>query len=225
MIKVYPIKVFAQRPQALKLLEPVKNKTILDVGCGDGTIARMIAERGADVVGYDISEEQISLAKKSESEKPLGIKYFVSSPEKFTHKKKFDKALAAMVLCYSKDKNRLQNIFDSTYSLLKKGGVFVVLDLNSDKVEFGKNRFGRIFTKSSNGRIMIEFRIPKARPFKGPVNLFSQSDIESCGRAAGFKSITKRKLKFQSKGLKLLDKTYMKEFDRSNFWLWFIFKK
>jgi SAM-dependent methyltransferase len=225
MIKVDPIKVFAQRPQAIKLLEPLKNRTILDMGCGDGTIARMIAARGADVVGYDTSREQIRLAKTGRAENPSDIRYFVSSPEKFTYKKKFDKALAVMVLCYSKDKKELQKIFDSTYPLLKKGGSFVVLDLNSDKIEFGKNRFGRIFTKGSDGKATIEFRIPGARPFKGAITLFSQSDLESCGRAAGFKSITRKKLKPQQKGIGVLGKSYWKEFERSSFWLWFIFKK
>jgi trans-aconitate methyltransferase len=47
---------------ALDLLDPRPGERILDVGCGEGTLTRMIMERGATVLGVDSSPEMIAAA-------------------------------------------------------------------------------------------------------------------------------------------------------------------
>jgi len=47
---------------ALELLDPKPGETILDIGCGDGTLTAEIAARGATVVGIDNSPEMIAAA-------------------------------------------------------------------------------------------------------------------------------------------------------------------
>jgi SAM-dependent methyltransferase len=48
---------------ALDLLDPQPGERILDVGCGDGTLTRRIAARGAQVLGIDNSPEMIAAAR------------------------------------------------------------------------------------------------------------------------------------------------------------------
>jgi 2-polyprenyl-3-methyl-5-hydroxy-6-metoxy-1,4-benzoquinol methylase len=48
----------------LKLLEDVRGKKILDVGCGPGLYAFLLIKKGAIVKGIDISKEVIGIAKK-----------------------------------------------------------------------------------------------------------------------------------------------------------------
>jgi SAM-dependent methyltransferase len=48
---------------ALDLLDPQPGETILDVGCGDGTLTLAIKERGAEVVGIDNSLSMIGAAR------------------------------------------------------------------------------------------------------------------------------------------------------------------
>ena len=48
---------------ALDLLAPQPGETILDVGCGDGTLTLRIKEAGAEVVGIDNSLSMIGAAK------------------------------------------------------------------------------------------------------------------------------------------------------------------
>ena len=58
--------MFHQRlvePGVLQLLELQAGEAILDVGCGNGALARRMAERGALVTAFDFSEELIRLAK------------------------------------------------------------------------------------------------------------------------------------------------------------------
>jgi SAM-dependent methyltransferase len=48
---------------ALDLLDPKLGERILDVGCGEGTLTRKIAERGATVLGIDNSPEMVAAAR------------------------------------------------------------------------------------------------------------------------------------------------------------------
>jgi len=49
----------------------VKNKKILDIGCGTGQMALFAANQGAHVVGLDISKEMIRVAQKNAKEARL----------------------------------------------------------------------------------------------------------------------------------------------------------
>lgn len=48
---------------------------VLDVGCGEGVLARALAERGHAVVGIDISEGLLAVARLQEQQESLGISY------------------------------------------------------------------------------------------------------------------------------------------------------
>jgi SAM-dependent methyltransferase len=48
---------------ALDLLDPRPGERILDVGCGEGSLTRKIAERGAIVLGIDNSPEMVAAAR------------------------------------------------------------------------------------------------------------------------------------------------------------------
>jgi 2-polyprenyl-3-methyl-5-hydroxy-6-metoxy-1,4-benzoquinol methylase len=66
-------------PVVLGLAGPVKGLKILDAGCGNGYLCRLLAKRGAEAVGIDISNEFIKMARQKEKELPLGIKYYVGT--------------------------------------------------------------------------------------------------------------------------------------------------
>jgi 2-polyprenyl-3-methyl-5-hydroxy-6-metoxy-1,4-benzoquinol methylase len=58
--------LFHQRlvePGVLQLLDLRAGEAVLDVGCGNGALARSMAHRGARVTAFDFSEELIRLAK------------------------------------------------------------------------------------------------------------------------------------------------------------------
>jgi len=49
-------------PHFLKLLGDVSGLTVLDAGCGQGYLSRILASRGAHVTGIDISPNLIQMA-------------------------------------------------------------------------------------------------------------------------------------------------------------------
>jgi len=53
-------------------------RRLLDVGCGEGYNARILARKGAKVVGIDLSGVLIEYAKAQEEKDGLGIDYFVA---------------------------------------------------------------------------------------------------------------------------------------------------
>jgi len=66
-------------PAFLRILPDVNGLTGLDIGCGEGHNTRLLARRGARVVGIDIAETFIRHAVETERSEPLGIDYGVAS--------------------------------------------------------------------------------------------------------------------------------------------------
>ena len=58
-----------------KLPKDLRGARILDAGCGTGVLSRMLDEKGAEVVGVDISEKLIEVAK-NRSSLNKNIEYF-----------------------------------------------------------------------------------------------------------------------------------------------------
>ncbi len=65
-------------PAFFAALPDVQGLAGLDIGCGEGTNTRLVAKRGANVVGVDISETFIRHAHDDERREPLGIEYAVA---------------------------------------------------------------------------------------------------------------------------------------------------
>ncbi len=73
---------------------------VLDVGCGNGYIARRLARAGARVTAIDVSAELISRARERERAEPLGIVYLEGDAARLTGvpEASFDLAVANMSL-------------------------------------------------------------------------------------------------------------------------------
>jgi len=218
MIRVDPVKIFVQRPSAVKLLKPKKEQLVLDIGCGDGIISRLIAKEGANVVGIDPSERQIGVAQVFEKKEPLGIKYFVSQIQEFSFPIKFDSALAVMVLCYANNMQGLQILFDSVFSSLKKGGRFVIVDWDKDKLPFEREYYGRFCKHLPNGKILVEWNNLGIENFSAEVTYFSKEEFERCAKKAGFKDIVFSNLGPTDEGLLKMGKEFWKRFNEEPVW-------
>jgi ubiquinone/menaquinone biosynthesis C-methylase UbiE len=62
-------------PVIFDILGDVQDKSVLDLACGQGYLSRILAKKGATVVGVDISKKMLEIAEVSEESDPLGIKY------------------------------------------------------------------------------------------------------------------------------------------------------
>jgi SAM-dependent methyltransferase len=69
---------FTARPRVLELCEPVAGRRVLDLGCGEGYVSRLLRRRGGQVTGIDLSAGMIEEARREERREPLGIAYEVA---------------------------------------------------------------------------------------------------------------------------------------------------
>lgn len=55
-------------PQFLTLIGDVSGLSVLDAGCGEGYLARILARRGAEVIGIDLAAHLIQMARAKDPE-------------------------------------------------------------------------------------------------------------------------------------------------------------
>ena len=110
-------------PAMLSILGQVQGKQILDAGCGNGYLSRLLSDRGARMVGVDLSTKAIEMARAAELDKPEGIQYHVGSicDLSMFRDETFDSVISNIVLCDLQD---LKKAMAEIHRVLKpKGGL------------------------------------------------------------------------------------------------------
>ena len=133
--KLYNPAIITEEPTFLKLVGNVKNKKVLDVGCGTGRYTIMFSKKGAKVEGIDISQKMLNIARQKAEENKVKIKLIngnmlnlpyesnkfdiIVSSLALDHVKEYDKAISEFVrVC----KPRGKIIFSVLHPDIAKGG-------------------------------------------------------------------------------------------------------
>jgi 2-polyprenyl-3-methyl-5-hydroxy-6-metoxy-1,4-benzoquinol methylase len=86
-------------PALFALLGAVRDTAILDAGCGQGYLARLLAKQGAHVTGIEPSDAFYRYALGREQTEPLGIRYLQADLSTWTPtSNSYDVVIANMVL-------------------------------------------------------------------------------------------------------------------------------
>src|SRR5438067_562433 len=76
--KEAPWRLHVEQFTFFQLLGDVTGRTVLDLACGEGFYTRRVRQRGAShVLGVDLSQRMIDLARQEEARRSLGIEYAV----------------------------------------------------------------------------------------------------------------------------------------------------
>ncbi len=107
-------------PVLFSLMGSVTGKTVLDAGCGEGYLSRILASFGANVTAVDYSPRMIEIAK-DRTPHDLEIKYKQGNCEdvSFLDGEAFDVIVSNMVI---QDLADYESAFQEMYRLLKDGG-------------------------------------------------------------------------------------------------------
>lgn len=111
-------------PATLRMIGNVKDKQLLDLSCGEGYNTRILAKKGARVVGVDFSKEMIKLARQRERRDRLGIRYYVSDAADL---KELEGECFDIVTCFMAlmDIERYEDAISQVARVLRKNGRFV----------------------------------------------------------------------------------------------------
>ncbi|WP_235616308.1 class I SAM-dependent methyltransferase [Lysinibacillus parviboronicapiens] len=110
-------------PAIFSLLDNVQGKKLLDAGCGEGYLSRILAKQGAMMTAVDYAEKMIEIAKERTTSKEA-IVYKQGNCEKldFLTDAQFDMIVSNMVL---QDLENYEAALSEMYRLLKQGGSFI----------------------------------------------------------------------------------------------------
>lgn len=111
---------YIERPAMKSLLEGVvRDKLVLDLGCGSGLFTRMLKDWGAKVVGSDLSVGLVTIARDENPD----INFVVENATTTGFDdSSFDFITSSMMAHYFKD---LSDLFIEVNRILKPGGEFI----------------------------------------------------------------------------------------------------
>ena len=116
-----------ERQLLFELLGSVADKTLLDVGCGDGELASKLARRGAIVTGLDADPAMIAAARRRAGAEGTQLHLIEGQAERLPFNDAvFDRVIAVTVLCFVRDAERA--IMEMA-RVLKPGGLLVIGEL------------------------------------------------------------------------------------------------
>ena len=201
------------------LLGDIAGKSILDLGCGEGFYTRKFKQKGAaTVVGVDISEKMIELARQEEAREPLGIEYVIGDVCKLDKIGSFDLVVASYLLNCAKTKEQLLKMCQSIYANLKPGGRFVSINDNVEQLPESYpicKKYG--FTKSiseplqEGTPITLTFSVD-GQKFSLIDYYLSKATYEWAFRSVGFKEIRWQKPIVSPEGVKKFGQEFWQDF-------------
>ena len=111
----------------LELLGDVRGRTILDVGCGDGTLALELNKRDAIVTGIDTSDAMIEAARAAARPQHADVTFILAPAEAIPFPpESFDAIVAVTILCFVQD---AAPVFAEIARVLRPGGFLVIGEL------------------------------------------------------------------------------------------------
>lgn len=116
-------------PFIKQYIKQPKHKTVLDIGCGVGRIARAFSSRFERVIGVDVSEKMIELAKSFHKDTRYGNIVFLNNDGKTLVGIEDDSAdyvFSVVTFQHMPCKNIVQANIEEIARVLKKGGVFQI---------------------------------------------------------------------------------------------------
>jgi ubiquinone/menaquinone biosynthesis C-methylase UbiE len=111
-------------PVLLDLAGDLEGVQVCDLACGQGIVARRLADRGATVFGADVSREMLGIARLRERKERRGIEYALGDAQSLAAvaDESFDGVVCSMALMDIPD---LDATLRTVSRILRPGGWFV----------------------------------------------------------------------------------------------------
>lgn len=114
-------------PRMLEIIGDVSGLTVLDAGCGEGYLSRILAERGANITGIDISPRLVEIARAKDIERKITYNVANLSQPLPEYQQHFDLIVSYLVL---NDVYDYKGFITTLGTSLERGGR-LVLSMNN----------------------------------------------------------------------------------------------
>lgn len=109
----------------------LQGATIIDLACGTGSMSVLLAQKGYNVIGVDLSQEMLSVASQKAFENDLSIALYNSAMQSFECPKKADGCICCLdSINHLTKSDDVIDTFKSVYNNLKDDGLFI-FDVNT----------------------------------------------------------------------------------------------
>ena len=111
--------------------EGLKPRTCVDLACGTGSVTAILARKGLDVIGVDLSEEMLTVAQQKAMELEHMPRFICQPLQELYLPRAVDMAVCALdSLDYVTDPADCMEAIRRTYRVLNPGGIFI-FDVNT----------------------------------------------------------------------------------------------
>ena len=117
--------------EQILLKEGVKPRSAIDLACGTGSVALLLAKKYERVIGVDLSEEMLTVAFQKAMEAGVNVQFTCQGLQQMRLPKAVDLAVCALDgLDYILDPADCEEAIRRTYKALNPGGIFI-FDVNT----------------------------------------------------------------------------------------------
>lgn len=141
--------------------------TAVDLGCGTGQNALMLARRGWQVTGVDWAEEAIILAQQAALAQGLDARFLVADTTTWPPPQQFDLVISTYALPGGKDS---QKVLETAVKALAPGGTLIILEWDKSMAEVWHFDEGDLMSPEEIAALLPGLEVEKAevRPVKNP---------------------------------------------------------
>ena len=116
------------------IIKPCK---VIDIGCGEGFYSIYLASKGFEVLGIDLSENAINLAKANAEKAGVKIRFETMDINNMQGlNEKFDFVLEWAIIHHIKFENR-EKYVEAVNNILNKNGKYLSMCFNENDAKFG----------------------------------------------------------------------------------------
>ena len=193
--KQLPFRYVVEGYTLFQTLGDLSNRSVLDLGCGEGFYTRQFRHASAArVIGVDISGAMIELAQTEEQARPIGCRYVCADAARYAPPTPVDIVAAVYLLNYARTREELERLCCACFGALGPDGRFVGFNDNVRRPprpgeSLAKYGFERIVERPLREGSAIRYRIatPDGKLVEFDNYYLEPATYEAAMRNAGFK--------------------------------------